>query len=156
MGTIVLLYLLFPMLTWAYRKNRIALFVVLCLGYGLQYVWPDSWNWEISALPVTLMLKSVLGFLLMDFLPRQRCPAVKKAVAKLAPMAYCVFLLQHICINWMRIVFVKVVGVPYTEFSPMLCLGLLAVTFAILLVASYLLKIVSDRAVKFAESKFLS
>ncbi len=207
-GAIVLLYLLFPFLAWAYRKNRIVLLAVLVLCYGLQFVWPDSWDWKICAFPATLILKFVLGFLLMDLLPKLRCKVVGwaalavfailclwrefplpwfrndmlgavagiavflvvlnfgtriketsvvgKAVAKLAPMTYCVFLIQHSAIVWMQVALVKVIGRPVAEFTPWLCLGLLALTFAVIMIAAYLLKFVSDRAVKFAESKFLS
>lgn len=206
-GAIVLLYFLFPFLAWAYQKNRVVLLVVLGICYALQFVWPNSWNWIISAFPATLILKFVLGFLLMDLLPKLRNRAVGwtslvvflalsllntpggfykndlagtvagvavflavlnfggklspasvvgKAVAKLAPYTYCVFLLQHVCINWLQIAFVKVLGRPAVEFTSSLCLGILAVTFVVILVAAYVLKLVSDKVVKFAESKFLS
>lgn len=206
-AAIVLLYLMFPFLAWAYRMNRIVLLSVLGLCYALQFVSPNSWEWEISAFPVTLVLKFVLGFLLMDLLPKLRRSSVKwgsllvflglslimlpgglykndllgsvagvavflavlnfgslvtessfvwKGVQKLAPLTYCVFLLQHVCINWLQMGFVKVLGKPVVEFSPVMYLGILAVTFVVILVAAYVLKLVSDKAVKFAENKFLS
>lgn len=205
-GAIVLLYLLFPFLSWAYGKCRVVLLVILGIGYGLQFVWPNSGEWIISAFPATLLLKFVLGFLLMDLLPKLRCAAVKwgalavfvalcllvipngfykndllgsvagiaaflavlnfggvvressfvgTAIQKLAPVTYCVFLVQHICINWLQIAFVKVLG-PVTGFTPWLCLGLLAVSFAVILVVAFLLNFVSGKAVKIVESKFLS
>lgn len=207
-GAIVLLYLLFPLLTWAYRKSRVGLLVFLGIGYGLQFVWPDSRMWDISAFPVTLVLKFVLGFLLMDYLPKLRRGAVcwssllvflvlcladvplpglckndllgtvagisvfllvlnlgnriretslvGKSVQKLAPVTYCVFLIQHIAIVWLQMAFVKVLGRPVETFGPWLSLGILAVTFAMTLMAAYGLKFVSDRAVKFVDRKFLS
>ena len=207
-GAILLLYLLFPLLTWMYRKCRFALLIVLGLGYILQFVWPNSWNWEISAFPATLVLKFTLGFLLMDLLPKLRRGAVCwssllvflvlcladvplpglckndllgtvagisvfllvlnfgnriqetslvwRSVQKLAPVTYCVFLIQHIAIVWLQMAFVKVLGRPMETFDPWLCLGILAVTFAITLMAAYGLKFVSDRAVKFVDRKFLS
>jgi len=205
-GAIVMLYVLFPLLARAYQKSRAVLLAALGICYGLPFVWPDSWAWVISAFPATLVLKFVLGFLLMDLLPKLRCGAVKwgslavfvalclimlpggfykndllgsvagiaaflavlnfgskmnasspvgKAVLKLAPLTYCVFLVQHVCINWLQAAFVKVLG-PATNFTPWLCLGLLAVTFAVILVVAYLLNFVSGKAVKFVESKFLS
>lgn len=196
-GAIVLLYLLFPLLAWAYRKNKIALLVILAICYGLQFVSPNSWEWTISAFPATLALKFVLGFLLMDFFQRLRYFAVQwvslavflvlclvnipggfykndllgfvagiaaflavlnfgsliketsivgKSVSKLAPITYCVFLIQHVCINWMQIGFVKVLGKPVVSFSSEICLGLLSVTFIAILLAAYVLKLVSDKA----------
>lgn len=206
-AAIILLYLLFPFLAWAYRKNRIVLLAVLVLCYGLQFVWPNSRSWEISAFPPTLVLKFVLGFLLMDLLPRLHNRVVGLAslvvflalsllntpggiykndlagtvagiaaflfvlnigsriketslagsvVLKLAPLTYCVFLIQHIAIVWLQMAFVKVLGRPAVEFSSPLCLAVLAVTMVAVLVAAYALKLISDKAVKFAESKFLS
>ncbi|WP_158278198.1 MULTISPECIES: acyltransferase [unclassified Fibrobacter] len=206
-AAIILLYLLFPFLAWAYKKNRVALLVVLGFSYGLQFVWPNSWLWDISVFPATLMLKFVLGFLLMDLLPRLRSPSVKwvslvvflglslvmlpvgiikndllgsvagiavflgvlnfggrvkesslvwKTVQKLAPLTYCVFLIQHIAIVWLQMAFVKALGRPAVEFSAPLCLAILAATLGVILVAAYVLKLVSDKVVKFAESKFLS
>lgn len=206
-GAIVLLYLLFPLLSWAYTKNKVALLAILVVCYGMQFVWPDSLEWKISAFPATLILKFVLGFVLMNLLPKLqhrwigwaslavflllclvKTPAgifrndllgtiagivaffavinfarkwdgstlVGKVVAKLAPLTYCVFLLQHVCINWLQIAFVKALGKPVVELSPAMCLGLLAVTFTVILVAAYVLKFVSDRALRFAEGKFLS
>ncbi len=207
-GAIVLLYLLFPVLTWIYRKKRTVLLALLLILYGLQFMLPNGEELTISALPVTLVLKFVLGFLLMDLLPRLRnrgvawvalivftglcflqdfplpilrndllgsfagmavflmvlnfCSGVRidspmgKIVQKLAPYTYCVFLLQHICISWLQIGFVKVLGKNAAEFSPVICMGLLATTLFVTIVAAYALKLISDKAVKFAESKFLS
>lgn len=206
-GAIVLLYLLFPLLAWAYRKSRGALLVILGICYGLQFIWHNSWEWGVSALLPTLALKFVLGFLLIDLLPMLRRPAVKwfslalfvglslarlpggfykddllgflagvaaflivlnfgsglkdfsplgRMIVKLAPLTYCVFLVQHIAIVWTQMAFVKCLGRPMTEFSPWLCLGLLALTFTVTFLAAYVLKFISDKAVKFAESKFLS
>ncbi|MCF0220937.1 MAG: acyltransferase [Fibrobacter sp.] len=207
-GAIVFLYLVFPLLSWAYSKSRVALLTVLGVGYMLQFLSPDSWQWEISAFPVTLVLKFVLGFLVMDFLPGLRrrsvgwvalavfavlcvwnnfplpilrndmlgtvagiavflgvlnfgsrireSSVVGKVILKIAPMAYCVFLIQHVAIVWMQMGFVKVFGISAESFSPAIGLVLLAVTFGAILLAACLLKFVSDRVVKLAERKFLS
>jgi len=205
-GAIVMLYLAFPLLAWFYRKNRVALLSVLALGYGLQFVLAYSGEWDINPFPVTLMLKFVLGFLLMDLLPRLRGKSVGwislalflglclfdfpydlpkkdllgsvagiavflavlnfggrlkdgalgKAVQKLSPVTYCVFLIQHIAIAWLQMGFVKVLGRPVETFSSALSLGILAINLAVIIVGAYLLNFVSGKAVKIVERKFLS
>lgn len=199
-GAIVLLYLLFPFLAWVYAKCRIALLIVLVVCYGLQFALPNSWNLEISAFPATLILKFVLGFLLMDLLPKLRSSSIKwislavflglclfnlpggfykndllgsvagiaafhavinfggnlkesslvgKVIAKLAPLTYCVFLLQHVCINWLQIAFVKLLGRAVQEFCAWQCLCALAFTFVVTLIAAWVLKFVTDKLSSF-------
>lgn len=206
-GAIVLLYLLFPVLSWAYRKGKVALYGVLGIAYVLQMVFLDDGRWIISALPFTLLLKFALGFLLMDALSKLRSlpvglgalavflglclidipvstckndffgtvagisvflwvlnfgglltkvPLLGKTVLKLAPLTYCVFLIQHVTILWLQILFVKVLGRPALEFSPALCMGLFVVTFMVALVVACGLKFVSDKTVKLVKRKFLS
>jgi len=205
-GAIVFLYLLFPLLAWLYRKNRTALLLVLVILYGIQFCLYAGYfgllgneKLLISALPFTLLLKFVLGFLLMDLLPQLRRSAVKwislavflvlclvnvpegfykndllgtvagisvflavlnfgnsvresslvgKLVSMLAPVTYCVFLIQHVAIVWSQIVFVKILGRSMESFSQVLCLGLLVLTFGIILTIAYLLNGVSGKSVK--------
>lgn len=198
-GAIVFLYAMFPLLLWGYRKSATVLLVFLTLGYGLQFFLPSEWISLLSILPCTLMLKFVLGFVLMDSLPKLKKPAVgalslvvfailclvdipgplnqdflgslaaflvffavmwlggsatrsapvQRLVALLAPISYCVFLIQHIAINWLQIIFTKLLARFDISLNGTVCLALLIVTLAITLVAAWCLKFAADKVTPF-------
>ncbi len=69
-GAIVLLYLLFPLLSWCYRHRPLAILSVLIVLYAFQYLIPAEYDEVFSALPVTLALKFCIGFALVENLER--------------------------------------------------------------------------------------
>ena len=77
-----------------------------------------------------------------------RSPKVSTAVNKVAVLSYCVFLVQHVGIIWTQAAFVKVFEKMHWDFSAWKVAALLALTLAIIFVAAWILKQVSDRVVK--------
>ncbi len=200
-GGIVLLYLLFPLLVWTYKKCRMQLLAVLAVGYGLQYLLVTSVHSSLdfrtvfSILPFTLMLKFVLGFCVMEGLPILRKKWVvalalayvllvsfvdlpgllnldflgtlcglslfpiilfagsrllknnvlQKGIAFLAPMAYCVFLIQHVAINWSLLGLGKMFARLGWNVNAWNGFVLLAMTLTIIFIAAWCLKFLSDR-----------
>lgn len=200
-GGIVLLYLLFPLLVWTYKKCRMLLLAVLAVGYGLQYLLVTlvhsslDFRTVFSILPFTLMLKFVLGFFVMEYLHllRKKCVAVlslilvlvlslvnlpgilnldffgtlcgvclfpvilsagsvllkkkffQKGFSRLAPMAYCVFLIQHVAINWSLLGLGKMFARMGWNVNAWNGFALLAMTLAIIFIAAWCLKLASDK-----------
>ena len=198
-GAIVLLYLLFPLLAWCYRKCPLVSLLALAVLYGLQYLIPSEHDDVFSILPVTIALKFCLGFFLVGNLERLRnlrvavpaivvflgltfvnipgrlntdclgsiaalslfavvfyaAPwllryrAVSAPVQRLALLSYCVFLVQHVAIIWTRTLFVKIFEWAQWPPSCWSSVVLLALTFAVIFVAAWILKSVADRVVRF-------
>lgn len=195
LGGIIFLYLLFPLLVWLYKKSAVALVVILSLGYGLQFLLDSNWDYVFSILPLTLLWKFVLGFVVMDVLPKIKNAAVglfslalflvlcfvdipgrlnldflgsvsafllfpavlwmggflmklsplKKLICFLAPISYCVFLIQHIAIVWLQMLFARL-GIA---FDGLTCAGLLVVTLLATFIAAWCLKFAADKVTPF-------
>ena len=84
-----------------------------------------------------------------------RLKAVCAAIQKLAALSYCVFLVQHVAIIWAQAAFVKVFEKLHWSFTQWNVLALLAVTLVAIMIAAWILKMVSDSLTK-RVSKFLS
>lgn len=76
-------------------------------------------------------------------------------IQKLATLSYCVFLVQHVGIVWAQAAFVKVFEKLHWSFTQWNVLALLAVTLVAIMIAAWILKVVSDSLTK-RVSKFLS
>lgn len=198
-GAILLLYLLFPYLAKAYRKQPVVLMCVLAVGYVLQFLLPIDIGYYLNVLPFTLVVKFVMGFAMagcfekmtgkgllgvcaalavlllavefpeimkVDFLGSlfawiifpllllvgrlvEKSPVTMGVVSGLSAISYHVFLVQHVAIKWMQILFEKVFDRLGMEFNAWICFGLLWITFAVILMVAFLLKWVTDKLVKF-------
>lgn len=77
------------------------------------------------------------GFYLSPYLLRSK--AVSTSVQKIAPLSYCVFLVQHVAILWTQAAYIRLFAklhLPFTEWN---VTALLAVTFLLILLIAYLL-----------------
>lgn len=194
-GAILLLYLLFPLLAFAYTKSRVLLLSFLAVAYGLQFLLPAGYEKVFSILPAVICLKFVMGFLLIESVDKLRLPQVRlfslivllcicfisipgslkldfwgslsallllplvlwlggpairlapvqKIVRFLAPISYCVFLIQHIAIVWLQMAFVKLLDRFGVALNAPVAFALFLVTFAMIVVVAWGLKFVADR-----------
>ena len=71
-GAIVLLYLLYPLLAYCYRKRPAVTLFVLVFFYCLQFLIPARYDELFNCLPVTIALKFCIGFMLIENLERLR------------------------------------------------------------------------------------
>ena len=96
---------------------------------------------------VAAMALFVVVFYMASFL--LRFEAICLPVQKLAKLSYCFFLVQHVGIVWAQMAFIKIferMHWSFTEWNVMVLLGL---TFVAILLASWVLKRISDTIVKF-------
>ena len=95
----------------------------------------------------------VVVFYLAQYLLRLN--AVKNPVQKLAALSYCVFLVQHVGIVWAQAAFIKVFDKMHWIFTQWNVTVLLTCTILAIMIAAWILKLVSDWTTK-RVSKFLS
>lgn len=69
------------------------------------------------------------------------------SIQKLATLSYCVFLVQHVAIVWTKRFFVAFFERMQWQFSCWTSVFFLALTFAVILAVSWILKLVTDRIV---------
>ena len=84
-----------------------------------------------------------------------RLSAISKPLQKLAALSYCVFLVQHVGIIWAQGAFIKIFEKLHWSFTQWNVAALLACTLLAIMIAAWILKLVSDWATK-RVSKFLS
>ena len=77
-----------------------------------------------------------------------RYKAVNAPVQKLAALSYCVFLVQHVIIDWTQMAYIKLFGKLHLEFSVWNVTALLALTLVVILAVAWVLKWISDKIVK--------
>ncbi len=116
------------------------------------------------ALAVLLLAIDIPGILKADFLGfvfaltifplllfcghlGEKSSFLHSVIGWLAAISYPAFLVQHVVIKWMQLLFQKVFGLWGMEFDAWVCFGLLWITFAVILVAALVLKWVTDKLV---------
>lgn len=71
--------------------------------------------------------------------------ASQKVVSFLAPISYCVFLIQHIAIVWLQIVFIKIIERLGFALNGLSAFALLVATFILIVAVAWCLKIAADK-----------
>ena len=129
-----------------FRNFRVALVAgILFLALSLINI-PGRINTDCLGSVAAIALFAVVFYLSPRLL---RFKAVSAPVQKLAALSYCVFLVQHVTIGWAQMAYIKVFDKMHLEFSPWNVTALLALTFVAILLASWVLKRISDTIVKF-------
>ncbi|SMG42489.1 acyltransferase [Fibrobacter sp. UWB13] len=96
----------------------------------------------IAALALFVVVLYIAPFLL-------RFRTLRLPVQKLAKLSYCVFLVQHVGIVWAQMAFIKIFERMHWNFTEWNVMVLLCLTFAVIFLASWILKRISDTIVKF-------
>lgn len=96
----------------------------------------------IAALALFVVVLYIAPFLL-------RFRTIRLPVQKLAKLSYCVFLVQHVGIVWAQMAFIKIFESMHWNFTEWNVMVLLGLTFVAILLASWVLKRISDTIVKF-------
>ncbi|MDD6091910.1 MAG: acyltransferase [Hallerella succinigenes] len=89
----------------------------------------------------------VFGFYLAPSLLRNK--AVGTSVQKIAPLSYCVFLVQHVAILWSQAAYIQLFAKLHLRFTEWNVAALLAVTILLILLIAYLLNKVTRKALTF-------
>ena len=129
-----------------FRNFRVALVAgILFLALSLINI-PGRINTDCLGSVAAIALFAVVFYLSPRLL---RFKAVSALVQKLAALSYCVFLVQHVTIGWTQMAYIRVFDKMHLVFSTWNVTALLALTFVAILLASWVLKRISDTIVKF-------
>jgi hypothetical protein len=96
----------------------------------------------VAAIALFVVVLYIAPFLL-------RFRTIRLPVQKLAKLSYCVFLVQHVGIVWAQMAFIKIFERMHWNFTEWNVMVLLCLTFAVIFLASWILKRISDTIVKF-------
>ena len=135
-----------------FRNWRIAIIAAVALLALTVIDIPGRINTDFLGSATAIALFVVIFFVAPRLL---RIKAVSSIVPRLATLAYCVFLVQHVGIVWAQAASIKIFEKMHWNFSQWNVLALLAVTLVAIMFAAWILKMVSDQATK-RISKFLS
>lgn len=128
-----------------FKDKRVILAAVIVFAVLSLVNIPGSLNTDFFGMVAAFALFVALFGIAPQLL---KSPKASTVINKVAVLSYCVFLVQHVGIIWTQAAFVKIFEKLHWDFSAWKVAALLVFTLAIISVAAWILKLVSDRVVK--------
>lgn len=117
-------------------------FPALALAIALLFVnIPGALNFDCLGSIEAILIFAVIAWCGGTFIKSEQ---TSKAVTFLASVSYCVFLIQHVAIVWLQMLFTKVLDRMGIFFSTGIDFALLVITAIITIIAAWCLKKISD------------